>query len=84
MAQTRRQQIVELITISEWSFDDLRHELALTVKVLEEDLRHIERSARALGQKFQIPRVVPRLWLRIYEDGPPPARPVSNLPRSPH
>ncbi len=54
MAQTRRQQIVELITISEWSFDDLRHELALTVKVLEEDLRHIERSVRASGKWFRI------------------------------
>ena len=54
MTQTRRQQIVELLRVAEWSFDDLRHELALTVKVLEEDLRHIERSVRASGQTFLV------------------------------
>ena len=46
MARTRRQQIVERLLEDEWEFDDLRREFALTVKVLEEDLRHIERSAR--------------------------------------
>ena len=46
MGKTRRQQIVELLTVGEWSFDDLRHELQLTVKVLEEDLRHIRQSVR--------------------------------------
>ena len=47
--QTRRQQIVALLTAGEWSFGDLRRELSLTVNVLEEDLRHIERSSRASG-----------------------------------
>jgi len=54
MAQTRRQQIVEMVSAEEWSFDDLRHELALTVKVLEEDLRHIERSVRASGKRLRV------------------------------
>ena len=51
MAQTRRQQIVERLTEAEWEFDELRRDLGLTVKVLEEDLRHIERSVRAGGQR---------------------------------
>ena len=54
MAQTRRQQIVERLTENECEFDDLRHEFGLTVKVLEEDLRHIERSVRAGGQRLII------------------------------
>jgi predicted Zn-ribbon and HTH transcriptional regulator len=52
MRRTRRQQIVERLAESEWEFDDLRHEFGLTVKVLEEDLRHIERSVRAAGQRL--------------------------------
>ncbi len=50
--QTRRQEIVERLSDSEWEFDDLRREFALTVKILEEDLRHIERSVRASGQRL--------------------------------
>jgi predicted Zn-ribbon and HTH transcriptional regulator len=50
--RTRRQQIVERLAANEWEFDDLRHEFGLTVKVLEEDLRHIERSVRAAGQRL--------------------------------
>jgi len=49
MERTRRQQIVEKLTEGEWEFDDLRREFCLTVKVLEEDLRHIEHSVRAVG-----------------------------------
>lgn len=54
MTQTRRQQIVEYLEGGEWCIDDLRHEFGLTVKVLEEDLRHIERSVRASGKTFRI------------------------------
>jgi predicted Zn-ribbon and HTH transcriptional regulator len=52
--RTRRQEIVAWLTEKEWEFDDLRHDLVLTVKVLEEDLRHIERSVRAAGQRLVI------------------------------
>ncbi len=52
MERTRRQQIVEQLVDAEWEFDDLRHDFGLTVKVLEEDLRHIERSVRAGGQRL--------------------------------
>lgn len=54
MDKTRRQQVFELLEGSEWSFDDLRRELGLTVKVLEEDLHHIERSVRASGKRFKV------------------------------
>ncbi len=54
MPRTRRQQIVGLLELDEWGFDDLRHELALTVKVLEEDLIHIERSVRAAGHRLRV------------------------------
>ena len=53
MQRTRRQQIVERLAESEWEFDDLRHEFGLTVKVLEEDLLHIERSLRSGGQRLR-------------------------------
>jgi predicted Zn-ribbon and HTH transcriptional regulator len=51
---TRRQEIVERLTGSEWEFDDLRREFGLTVKVLEEDLRHIQRSVRSGGRKLVV------------------------------
>jgi predicted Zn-ribbon and HTH transcriptional regulator len=54
MERTRRQQIVQLLTGHEWNFDDLRRELGLTVKILEEDLRHIERSIRADGRRLML------------------------------
>lgn len=54
MKKTRRQEIVGLLEVDEWSFDDLRHELQLTVKVLEEDLRHIRQSVRRSGMRLQM------------------------------
>ena len=54
MDRTRRQQIFERLAEGEWEFDDLRHVFGLTVKVLEEDLRHIERSVRTGGQRLII------------------------------
>jgi predicted Zn-ribbon and HTH transcriptional regulator len=53
-SKTRRQAIVELLQVEEWSFDDLRRELGLTVAVLEEDLHHIQKSVRAGGQRLEI------------------------------
>jgi hypothetical protein len=54
MTGTRRQEIVRLLRDEEWSFDDLRHELALTVSTLEEDLGHIQRSVRANGARLRV------------------------------
>ena len=54
MKHTRRQKIVEQLRSEEWAFDDLRHDLVLTVKVLEEDLKHIQKSVRAAGERLQV------------------------------
>lgn len=51
---TRRQEIVERLRSEEWAFDDLRHDLCLTVRVLEEDLKHIQKSVRAAGDRLQV------------------------------
>ena len=53
-ARTRRQEIVEILAASEWEFGELRKELGLTVKVLEEDLRHIARSVRSGGRRLLV------------------------------
>jgi predicted Zn-ribbon and HTH transcriptional regulator len=52
--RTRRQEITERLSGNEWEFDELRRELGLTVKVLEEDLRHIDRSVRADGRRLML------------------------------
>ena len=52
--RTRRQEIIERLSKNEWEFDDLRHDLSLTVKILEEDLRHVERSVRAAGHRLVV------------------------------
>ena len=54
MKRTRRQDIIERLRSFEWAFDDLRHELGLTVKVLSEDLRHIERSVKVGGERLDL------------------------------
>lgn len=55
---TRRQTIVGCLLAAEREFDDLRRELGLTVAVLEEDLRHIERSSRARGHRLVVRHAV--------------------------
>jgi predicted Zn-ribbon and HTH transcriptional regulator len=52
--RTRRQEIIERLSKNEWEFDDLRHDLGLTVKVLEEDLRHVKLSVRPAGQRLVV------------------------------
>ena len=54
MKQTHRQEIVERLRSEEWAFDDLRHDLGLTVRVPEEDLKHIQKSVRAAGDRLQL------------------------------
>jgi len=43
-SQTRRQELVEMLGDAELSFDELRRELGVAVRLLEDDLRHVERS----------------------------------------
>jgi len=52
--RTRRQEIVDLLRAGRWTPDELRREFGLTVKVLEEDLRHVERSVRATGRRLRV------------------------------
>ena len=54
MKHTRRQEIVERLRSEEWAFDDLRHDLGLTVKVFEEDLKRIQKSVRAAGEHLHL------------------------------
>jgi len=51
---TRRQEIMIRLSEHEWELEDLRRDLAVTVSVLEEDLRHIARSARATGSRLRV------------------------------
>jgi len=44
--RTARQRIHELLAREELSFEALREELQVTVKQLEDDLRHVEKSLR--------------------------------------
>lgn len=46
-AETTRQRIVEILRRDELGFEQLRRELAVPVRFVEEDLRHIERSLRS-------------------------------------
>ena len=43
---TLRQRIADLLEAGEWGFEELRRELEVPARVLEEDLRHVERSLR--------------------------------------
>lgn len=54
MTWTRRQEIVQRLRDAEWLFDDLRHEIAVTVATLEDDLGHIQRSVKANGERLRV------------------------------
>ena len=51
---TRRQEIEETLRDAEIDFEALRSLYGLPVRVLEEDLRHIEKSARGRGERLKI------------------------------
>jgi predicted Zn-ribbon and HTH transcriptional regulator len=51
---TRRQQIAQLLVQGPWGFHELRRELELTVQQLEDDLRHLARSARHGPARLQV------------------------------
>jgi len=53
-ALTRRQEIIHRLREQEWVFDDLRHDLAVKVSTLEDDLGHIERSVRSNGERLRV------------------------------
>lgn len=52
--RTRRQEIVDLLREQAWTFDGLRHELRTSVRQLEDDLRHVERSLHRSGSRLNV------------------------------
>jgi len=44
--RTRRQELAELLACREWSFEELRSALSMSVRLLEDDLHHVDRSLR--------------------------------------
>lgn len=53
-ATTRRRQLAEMLEMGFWGFEELRRELQVTVGLLEDDLRHLEKSARASRRKLLV------------------------------
>ena len=53
-SRTQRQQLRGLLLREELSFDTLREVLGLGVRALEDELRHVERSARGAGERLQV------------------------------
>ncbi len=51
---TRRQEIIGLLRRQEWTFDDLRHQLAVKVSTLEDDLTHIRRSVKVDRERLRV------------------------------
>ena len=46
LKRTRRQELAELLACREWSFEELRGALSMSVRLLEDDLHHVDRSLR--------------------------------------
>jgi hypothetical protein len=51
---TRRQRLAALLRERELGFEELRVELQLSVRLLEDDLRHVERSARGANERLVV------------------------------
>jgi predicted Zn-ribbon and HTH transcriptional regulator len=51
---TLRQRIVDLLGTGEWGFEELRRELEASARLLEEDLRHVERTLRRGTARLRI------------------------------
>jgi hypothetical protein len=53
-AATSRQRIIDVLRREELGFEQLRRELEMPVRALEEDLRHVERSFRRGPERLRI------------------------------
>lgn len=51
---TRRQEILQLLERGEWTFDELRDKLELSVATLKSDLAHVERSLRNRAGRLEM------------------------------
>lgn len=54
MEETTRQQLARWLTTGEYDFEELRLALELPARVLEEELRHVERSLRRRGRRLRV------------------------------
>lgn len=52
--RTRRQWIARFLSEREHGFEELRRLLEVPVRMLEDDLRHVERSTRGQSRRFVI------------------------------
>ena len=52
--ETSRQRIMEILRREEMSFEELRREMDVPARRLEEDLRHVERSLRRGSERLRI------------------------------
>ena len=52
--RTRRQELAEFLAGREWSFEELRSELAMSVRLLEDDLHHLDRSLRRGDRRLAV------------------------------
>lgn len=53
-SRTLRQQLGEALRGDEITFHGLQDRFGLTVRALEDELRHVERSARAAGERLVV------------------------------
>jgi predicted Zn-ribbon and HTH transcriptional regulator len=52
--ETRRQEITRMLAERSWSFEGLRHALQVSVKTLDDDLCHVERSVRRSPRRLHV------------------------------
>lgn len=52
--RTRRQAVGDHLAEREWSFEELRAMFAIPVHLLEDDLRHLERSLRRSNARLEV------------------------------
>ena len=53
-ASTTRQELEARLREGGWLFDVLAHELGLTDRTLEDELKHVDRSLRARGERLVV------------------------------
>lgn len=66
--ETSRQRIVEILRREEMGFEELRRELEVPARALEEDLRHVERSLRRGSERLRIDPAACRACGFVFRD----------------
>jgi predicted Zn-ribbon and HTH transcriptional regulator len=52
--RTRRQALGDHLAEREWAFEELRAAFSIPVHLLEDDLRHLDRSLRRSGARIEV------------------------------